>query len=537
MKNADNKRRVLGELRRFGHQSQSYHILGEDMSFFFSPSGISGVIAYVVHAKVAMGAGDPVCEISDVPTFVDEFHSYCRSQGWRCCFQAVTGRCHDALLDLNFGAIKIGEEPIFDLRNISWAGGQFRGLRRDIRRAQKRGLSVVEYCPLVERKSVWETQMEELSATWEKFKGSGEFAFLLGGPSLPDPGERKYFLAVHDDQVEAFMVCTPIYARNGIYFDLMRRKERPLSGTSQLLISESFRLLGEQGYEMATLGTAPLSNQHVEDPTHSFIIKRALDLAYGQMGPFHRYKPIYEFKKQFGPTWWENRYLAYGPPGFNPIILYTLLKAYDPSGITGKLSRQIQHVWASTRKKLHVPASASREDVSTALQELGQNIEKRLQVTRTRGANGASQVEGVVRKAVATAVRKIKGRKEGLYEITGKAVVFTVQLLEKTGTIGRESVVAVVRGAIGGAMDEEVRVIDSELDAAPGNLGPEFDNDQLLAERLRRVLEGVHDAAENLDPDTREYIQSSVLEEGVVLEAMLERMGEMRKPAKHSHGQ
>ena len=537
MKNANDRCRVLGELRRFGHQSQSYHILGDDMSFFFSPSGISGVIAYVVHAKVALGAGDPVCEISDVPTFVDEFHSYCRSQGWRCCFQAVTGRCHDALLDLNFGAIKIGEEPIFDLRNISWAGGQFRGLRRDIRRAQKRGLSVVEYCPLVERKSVWETQMEELSATWEKFKGSGEFAFLLGGPSLPDPGERKYFLAVHDDQVEAFMVCTPIYARNGIYFDLMRRKERPLSGTSQLLISESFRLLGEQGYEMATLGTAPLSNQHVEDPTHSFIIKRALDLAYSHLGSFHRYKPIYEFKKQFGPTSWESHYLAYGPSGFNPIMLYALLKAYDPSGITGKLSRQILHAWAGVRKRLPVPASVSREEVSTALHELGQDIEKSLQATRTRGAHGASQVERVVRKAVATAARKIKGRTGGLYEITGKAVVYTVQLLEKAGTTGRESVVAVVRGAIEGAMDEDVREIESALDATPTELEHEHGDDQLLAERLRRVLEGVNDAAENLDPDARKYIQSSARAEGVALEAILKRSREMRKPASHSNGQ
>jgi lysylphosphatidylglycerol synthetase-like protein (DUF2156 family) len=118
MTNADDRRRVLEELRRFGHQSQSYHILGDDMSFFFSPSGISGVIAYVVHAKVALGAGDPVCETSDLPVFIDEFSSFCHSQGWRCCFQAVTERCHEVLVDSGFGAIKIGEEPIFELRNI-----------------------------------------------------------------------------------------------------------------------------------------------------------------------------------------------------------------------------------------------------------------------------------------------------------------------------------------------------------------------------------------------------------------------------------
>ncbi len=60
-------------------------------------------------------------------------------------------------------------------------------------------------------------------------------ALAAGELGLGDPGERRYFLVLKDDQVEAFVVCTPIYARNGICFDLMRRKEKTLRGTSQLL--------------------------------------------------------------------------------------------------------------------------------------------------------------------------------------------------------------------------------------------------------------------------------------------------------------
>ena len=522
--NTDDKRRVLEELRRFGYQSQSYHILGEDKCFFFSPSGISGVIAYVVHAKVALGAGDPVCEPSDLPTFINEFSSFCYSRGWRCCFQSVTERCHDVLVDLGFSGIKIGEEPIYDLGNISWDGGRFRGLRKDIRRGKKHGLTVVEYCPLSERKSDWETQMEELSANWEKFKGSGEFAFLLGGPDLPDPGERKYFLALIDDRVEAFVVCTPIYARNGIYFDLMRRKERPLSGTSQFLISESFRLLREQGYEMATLGTAPLSNQHVDDPAKSLIIGRALDLAYGRLGSFHRYKPIHEFKNQFGPTSWENRYLAYGSPDFSPIILYALLKAYDPSGITGKLSRQIQHSWTGVLKKLKGPASASREVVTTVLHWLRQDIERNLQTTKTLGEQSAEHLEKVVRKAVTKAAHEIGGRSESVYGIAVKAVVYTLQFLVKTGAAGRENVAAVVRGAVEGAMDEEIRTIESARDAAHEAPESVNDDDALLLERLQKVLGGAREAVEDMEPNGKEGDESAFRETGDTPRSILERV-------------
>jgi phosphatidylglycerol lysyltransferase len=355
----DEKRRVLDCLKRYGYQSQSYNILRDDKSYFFSPSGKDGVIAYVVHAKIALAAGDPVCDPSGLSEFAGEFRSFCRSRKWRCCFQAVTDRCRDILMDLGFSTIKIGEEPIFDLDKITWEGGRFQGLRRDARRARKHGLEVVEYRPLSGRRPDWEIQMEELSTIWRKFKGSGEFSFLIGEPGLADPGERKYFLAMFENRVEAFVVCNPIYARNGIYFDLMRRREKTVSGTSQLLISESFRLLKEQGYEMAALGTAPLASKHVDDQPRghiSHIIELTLDLAFDHFGYFHRFKPIYEFKKQFGPTSWEGCYLAYGSRGFNPVILYALLKAYDPSGVKGKLSRQIQHAWVSIRKFDRVPA-------------------------------------------------------------------------------------------------------------------------------------------------------------------------------------
>jgi phosphatidylglycerol lysyltransferase len=350
-----NTDRVRELLKRYAYQSQSYSILRSDKSYFFSPSGMDGVIAYVVRARVALAAGDPVCDRSNLREFAAEFRHFCNAQKWRCCFQAASDPCQEVLEELGFGMIKIGEEPIFELGKLSWTGGKFKDLRNDTRSAKKHGLTVVEYCPLAERRPDWERQMEELSATWMKFKGSGEFAFLIGEPSLADPGERKYFLVLNDNQVEAFVVCTPIYARNGVYFDLMRRKERTLRGTNQLLIAESFRLLKEQGYAMATLGTAPLANEHVDDPSQSRIIELALKLASDHLAYFNRFKPIYEFKRQFGPTSWEGCYLAFWPQRFNPIMLYALLKAYDPSGVSGKLRRQIQHAWRSIRTLDQVP--------------------------------------------------------------------------------------------------------------------------------------------------------------------------------------
>jgi phosphatidylglycerol lysyltransferase len=341
---------ILKLLKKYGYHSQSYNILRSDKSYFYSSSDIDGVIAYVVKANVAMAAGDPVCDPSDIFSFVSEFRMFCKERKLLCCFQSITERCKTILEEMGFGMIKIGEEPIFDLENILLEGSKFRGLRKNINQAKKQGLSVVEYHPLLERRPEWESDMEELSTIWKKFKGSGEFSFLIGEPALDNPKERKYFLALLDNKVDAFVVCTPVYTRNGFYFDVMRRQEKTLNGMPQLLFTESFRILKEQGFTMATLGTAPLSYEHTTDSDQSRIIKTALKLAFNRLGYFYRFKPLYKFKKQFGPSAWEGRYLAFSPKLFNPVILYALLKAYDPTSVTRKLLYQLNSAWKSINK-------------------------------------------------------------------------------------------------------------------------------------------------------------------------------------------
>ncbi|OPX26293.1 MAG: hypothetical protein B1H06_05830 [Candidatus Cloacimonas sp. 4484_143] len=56
---------------------------------------------------------------------------------------------------------------------------------------------------------------------------------------------------------------------------------------------------------------------------------------------FQKFKSLYKIKRQFGPTSLKGRYLTYSSSRFNPVILYTLLKVYDPIGVTKKLLNQL----------------------------------------------------------------------------------------------------------------------------------------------------------------------------------------------------
>lgn len=344
------KAEVRELLKKHGYHSQSYNILLDDKSYFFSEKNIEGAIAYVVRANVAIVAGDPICSIDDIEEFCEEFIQYCKNIKMKCGFQSITDRTKAVLLGLGMRIIKIGEEPIHDLKCFNLQGSRFRSLRKSINQARRKGLEIVEYHPKINRNQIWENDMIELSKIWCKFKGSGEYSFLIGHPSLQDPQDRRYFLALLNNRVEAFVVCTPVYCRNGIYFDVMRRKESTINGLPQLLFSECLLKFKEEGLEMATLGTAPLSYKHTENKEESKIIKTALKLAFEHLGYFYRFKPLYNFKRQFYPTSWEGRYLAYSNLTNLPIILYALLKAYDPTVIKDKLLPQLnlayRKIWA-----------------------------------------------------------------------------------------------------------------------------------------------------------------------------------------------
>lgn len=346
----DERTHVLAALKRYGYQSQSYDILREGKRYFFSQRGIDGMIAYTVQARVALAAGDPVCAPEDIREFADEFRQFCKKHRWRCCFHPVTERCRKALKDLGFGIMKTGEEPIIDLSKLSWTGGKFKDLRHDTVKAKKEGLSIVEYRPLQSRRMDWEEQMGELSRIWVKSKGSKESSYLINAPSLENPGERTYLLVLKDDKVEAFLVCTPIYARKGMYLDVIRRKEKPLPGTTQLLIAEALQFFKRQGYEIATMGTVPLANEYVEDPDQARIVELALDFTFDHLGYFHHLKPLYQFKEQFGASWWEGRYLAYYSSRFNPVILYAILKVYNPGGVSNQLKIQLNLAWRGIKQ-------------------------------------------------------------------------------------------------------------------------------------------------------------------------------------------
>ena len=78
----------------------------------------AGGICYLETQRAAVGWSDPLCADEDAPALLDGFVREQRRRHRSICLVAVSEATTRAALDAGFSALKIGEEPFFDLE--SW---------------------------------------------------------------------------------------------------------------------------------------------------------------------------------------------------------------------------------------------------------------------------------------------------------------------------------------------------------------------------------------------------------------------------------
>ncbi|MDS1030143.1 DUF2156 domain-containing protein [Bacillota bacterium LX-D] len=336
------RKKVFRLVKKYGFNPISFLALEHDKKYFFASNG-SGVIAYVVHSGVAVAAGDPLCPDNTAEVLLNEFTQYCRQNNLDICFSTVSDRFLKQFKKIGYGYVKYGEEAIFDLTTYTIKGSKTQKVRQMLNAADKAGINVIEYEPLLKRDYALEQQIIEVSQEWLSEKKSSELSFLLGSISLDFPQGRKYYLALNaEKKVEAFLVCVPYAGGTGYYLDVTRKRPTAPKGTMEKLVISCFNLMKDQGVKEASLGLAPLAN--VRDSSEISIAAVLLDFAYEKMNNFYGFKSLHQYKRKYNPTAWITRYLIFYPKVFTPKIIYGLLKAQNPKGISDFVLVQMKNL-------------------------------------------------------------------------------------------------------------------------------------------------------------------------------------------------
>jgi lysylphosphatidylglycerol synthetase-like protein (DUF2156 family) len=132
-----------------------------------------------------------------------------------------------------FADIQIGKEAIFDTRRFTLAGGNMELVRAATNKARRSGVVVSEHNPFANDAQKINEELQEISKEWLKIKGGRELGFVLGSLGLEQPSAKRYFVARSGNntgRIEGFVVCEPIYGRNGYYLDVTRRGLMPYAG-------------------------------------------------------------------------------------------------------------------------------------------------------------------------------------------------------------------------------------------------------------------------------------------------------------------
>ncbi len=79
------------------------------------------------------------------------------------------------------------------------------------------------------------------------------------------------------------------------------------------------------------------------------ITSLALELIYEHLNNFYGFKTLHQYKRKYGPTTWEPRYLAYYPGVFTPKIAYSIIKVQNPKGVKDYILQQIKLLYQNRK--------------------------------------------------------------------------------------------------------------------------------------------------------------------------------------------
>jgi phosphatidylglycerol lysyltransferase len=242
-----------------------------------------------------------------------------------------------------FADVQIGKEAIFDLNRFTLAGGKMELVRAATNKARREGIVVSEHHPFGEGAEAINNELHAISEAWLSCKGNHELGFVLGSLALDRPSAKRYFIARSENgtgRVEGFIVCEPIYGRSGYYLDVTRRRPDAIRGTMELLSTEILRLVGEEGYQMASMGLAPLALLDDPDLLDHPVLARVMRFVYERVNLNYDFKRLYRYKAKYHPHRWEPLYFCFNQRRLSLSMLYAVIQVRNALTLEMLLGRR-----------------------------------------------------------------------------------------------------------------------------------------------------------------------------------------------------
>ena len=326
------ERQEADKLVEYGGESMSFMTTWEGNSYWFSPSGHSGIAYRLLHG-IALTTTGPFGDPDEYTDDLDEFTRFCNAHSWSPVFYSVHKPQRDLFAARGWSTLTVGTEMVVTPSLWQTKGKKWQDIRTAINKAKRDNITDVL---TTFNDASWDVQSQivDISEQWAELKALPEMKFTLGGlDELRDP--RMAILYAVDDQGKVLAVTSwmPTYRQGqviGWTLDFMRHRTDSPNGIMEFLIARMAERLRDQGTaEFMSLSAAPLAGMDGGEDRTAFL-QHALHLVADLMEPAYGFRSLFFFKKKFQPS--EHPvYICYPDPAQLAQIGLAVVQAYLPN--------------------------------------------------------------------------------------------------------------------------------------------------------------------------------------------------------------
>jgi phosphatidylglycerol lysyltransferase len=315
----------------YGWNTTAYQILNPGFEYWFAPEA-PAVVAYKQHQNVMLVAGAPVCTADALTEMTERFEQFAGAHGCRVCYVCAAERLRNAMDRRgNHSALAIGAQPVWDPRQWREIASARRSIRQQISRAGNKGVTATALPAIL---AAHDPELKRVLHEWLESRCLPPMRFLVEPYTLDGVlTDRLVVVARQKGRAVAFLVASPVAARNGFLIEQIVRSPKAPNGSSELLIDTTMRHFAEEGSTYATLGLVALSNKALDGGVmNPWWFRFMTAIARTHANRFYNFRGLERFRIKLAPAYWETIFAISNERRFSLRTLYAVGEAF--SGIS-----------------------------------------------------------------------------------------------------------------------------------------------------------------------------------------------------------
>lgn len=313
---------------QYGWNSTCYQILNPGIELWFSRA-TSAVVGYTRRPGLFLVAGAPVCAPESLYDVCREFETFAHAQDSRVCYVCAEERLRSIFAgSRDHDTIALGAQPVWNPRAWPQIVQSHSALRAQLNRSRNKSVSIETLAP---EEAAADPHLRQVLHEWLQSRSLPPMHFLVEPDVLSeDAKERVVLVAKRESKTVAYLVASPIAAREGYLVELLARTSAAPNGTSELLVDAAMRRFAGQGKLYVTLGLVALASAADQDiHCNPYWLRSLMRFARVHANRFYNFRGLEYFRVKMEPARWEPIYAISTERRFSISTLYGIGAAFS----------------------------------------------------------------------------------------------------------------------------------------------------------------------------------------------------------------